>query len=90
MSAASLSLHDITAAMISVKFPLLSERECEILHWIIESKTDPEIAGILGICVSTVSRHVHHILGKLHVENRRCAANEAIEAILCARPPRKQ
>ncbi len=88
MSAASLSLHDITGPMISAKLPILSDRESEVLRWIIEGKTDPEIGIILGICASTVSRHVHHILGKLHVENRRCAVNVAIEAVLCDLPPR--
>ena len=87
MSAASLSLHDITETMILAKFPILTEREAEVLRWIIPGKTDCEISIILENCASTVSRHVHHILEKLGVDNRRCAANMAIEAILCDRKP---
>lgn len=57
----------------------LTPREAEILFWIAQGKTSPEIATILQTATATVKRHVHHILGKLGVETRLAAALRAME-----------
>ena len=57
----------------------LSRREAEVLFWIAQGKTNPEIAVILGIARRTVATHVEHILAKLTVENR-CAAARCAKA----------
>ena len=86
MKTLRLTPYDITEDMLVGAFPVLTRRECKILRWLIHSKTDAEIAGILEICPSTVSCHVHHLLIKLGVENRSAASMEAVSAVLC-RPP---
>lgn len=57
----------------------LTPREAEILFWIAQGKTSPEIATILQTATATVKRHVHHILGKLGVETRLAAALRAMD-----------
>jgi DNA-binding response OmpR family regulator/DNA-binding CsgD family transcriptional regulator len=55
----------------------LTARETEILFWIAQGKTSPEIATIVSAATATVKRHVHHILHKLGVETRFAAALKA-------------
>jgi len=52
----------------------LTAREAEVLHWIGEGKSNPEIAVLLRISLRTVHKHVEHILAKLGVETRLAAA----------------
>lgn len=52
------------------KISKLTPRECEILQWIKEGKTNFEISCILGISFSTIKNHVQKILIKLQVNNR--------------------
>jgi DNA-binding CsgD family transcriptional regulator len=52
----------------------LSEREAQILSFIGEGKTGPEIALMLGIGHDTVRKHTSKILDKLGVETRTAAA----------------
>ena len=59
----------------------LSPREAEVMHWIIEGKTNPEIAAILEITIHTANRHVEHILAKLGVENRQKAIVTVMERL---------
>ena len=59
----------------------LTPREAEILFWIAQGKTSPEIAVILQTATATVKRHVHHLLGKLGVETRLAAALKAMEVL---------
>jgi DNA-binding CsgD family transcriptional regulator len=58
----------------------LTQRECEVLHWMAQGKRDKEIAIILGISYRTVTHHVRAILEKLHVENRTAAVATAQNA----------
>ena len=51
----------------------LTSREAEVLHWISEGKSNPEIALLLQISPRTVHKHVEHILTKLGVETRMAA-----------------
>ena len=59
--------------------PKLTPREKEVLHWVIQGKTNQEIAIILGIATGTVAKHVEHLLRKLGVETRTAAARVASE-----------
>ena len=52
----------------------LTQRETEIVRWLIEGKANPEIALILQISPRTVEKHMESILRKLGVENRTAAA----------------
>ena len=87
MSAAPLTPHTITEAMILEAFPALTMRESSVLRWIVQGKSDGVIAVELCICTLTVSTHVKHLLAKLGVENRMCAAMEVICVIICGQPP---
>lgn len=59
----------------------LTPREAEVLYWLSEGKTNPEIALILSSARRTVEKHVEHILEKLGVENRAAAARIALDAL---------
>jgi len=61
----------------------LTPREAEVLFWVAEGKTSPEIALILNTAPNTIKKHVSHILEKLALENRWSAAllaNEVLQA----------
>ncbi len=60
----------------------LSEREAEVLSFIGEGKTGPEIALLLAISHDTVRKHTSKILEKLEVETRTAAARLAVDAPL--------
>jgi|GEM_PF-4401810 len=51
----------------------LSPRESEVLSWVVQGKSNPEIALILNISPGTVRRHLENIYPKLGVENRYAA-----------------
>ena len=51
----------------------LTAREREVLLWISEGKSNPEIGRILGISARTVDKHVERLLAKLRVESRSAA-----------------
>ena len=61
--------------------PELSDRENEVLRWMIEGKRNREIAVILGISPRTVEKHVESVLHALSVENRATAIVCALERI---------
>jgi ATP-dependent transcriptional regulator len=48
----------------------LSQREAEVLHSLIEGKTNSEIARLLFVSESTIKSHVHNIYSKLGIDNR--------------------
>jgi DNA-binding NarL/FixJ family response regulator len=48
----------------------LTEREREIVQWVIQGMTNKEIAVRLGISEKTVKSHLHSIFGKLKVSRR--------------------
>ncbi len=52
----------------------LTDRESEVLSWVMQGKTNPEIAIILNISVKTAGHHIEHIMEKLGVERRGGAA----------------
>lgn len=57
----------------------LTQRELEVLRYIAAGKTNQEIAGRLVISENTVKYHVHSILEKLNLTNRKEAARYASE-----------
>lgn len=59
----------------------LSPREAEVLLWVAQGKTNPEVALILGIQPYTVRTHLEHIFQKLGVETRHAASLRALEAM---------
>jgi DNA-binding CsgD family transcriptional regulator len=62
----------------------VTRREAEILAWVVEGKTNPTIATILGISARTVQHHLEHIYRKLDVENR----SAAVARVLTVPPAR--
>ncbi len=59
----------------------LSRRELDVLRWAMEGKTNPEIAQILGLSLSTVKTHMSSILRRLDVETRSAAVRCALELV---------
>jgi len=57
----------------------LTERQNEVLFWLIEGKGNADIAVILGMAPATVKKHLEHIFDKLGVENRTAAMMTALE-----------
>lgn len=58
----------------------LTRRESEIVRWVAEGKTNPEIGTILGISPRTVQKHLEHVYGRLGVENRHAAMRIVLDA----------
>jgi LuxR family maltose regulon positive regulatory protein len=56
---------------------LISERELEVLRLLDDEISDKQIAARLSVSLSTVKTHVHHILEKLEVKDRRKAVHRA-------------
>ncbi len=54
----------------------LTSREREVLELLAEGLLYKEIGERLSLSVNTVGQHVHHIYGKLHVQNRTEALNK--------------
>jgi DNA-binding NarL/FixJ family response regulator len=52
----------------------LTPREAEVLFWIAQGKSNPDIATILGTGVRTIHKHVENIFRKLGCETRAAAA----------------
>jgi DNA-binding CsgD family transcriptional regulator len=52
----------------------LGPRATEVLYWVMQGKTNEEIAIILQVSPRTVEKHLEHILVQLGVENRTAAA----------------
>jgi DNA-binding NarL/FixJ family response regulator len=59
----------------------LTAREAEVLYWITEGKTNPEIAIILDSSTNTVKKHANNLFAKLGVETRTAAARTALQVL---------
>lgn len=59
----------------------LTPREAEVLLWVAQGKTNPEIATILGISAHTVRTHLERVFTKLGVETRHAAGLRALEVL---------
>lgn len=56
----------------------LTNRELDVLHLIVEGKTNRQIGDILGLSTGTVKCHVNHIIEKLEAVDRTQAAVYAV------------
>ena len=56
----------------------LTQREAEVLYWVVQGKTSKDIGDILGSSPRTVNKHLEHVFEKLGVETRTSAANLAM------------
>lgn len=54
-------------------------RECDVLAWLTQGKTNEEIATLLRLRADSVSRHLQNIYGKLGVEHRVGATIAALQ-----------
>jgi NarL family two-component system response regulator LiaR len=63
----------------------LTDREREVLKWMVEGLNNTEIAGRMTISLSTVKYHISNILMKLGVDNRVAAVTLAIQKKLVER-----
>lgn len=59
----------------------LTERETEVLHWVVEGKSNSDTALILNISVRTVDKHLQNVFTKLGVENRGAALRAVMYAL---------
>lgn len=59
----------------------LSPRECEVLFWISEGKSYPEIATILAASPRTIHKHAENLFRKLNVDSRSNAMRLALEVL---------
>ncbi len=57
----------------------LSPRETEVLCWVAQGKSNPEIGMILSISARTVQKHLERIYVRLGLENRHAAIALAME-----------
>jgi len=56
----------------------LTQREAEVLYWVVKGKTNADIGDILASSPRTVQKHLEHVFGKLGVETRTAAAAMAL------------
>ena len=59
----------------------LSDRETEVLYWMIQGRDNKAIASQLSIHPGTVRKHLEHIYHKLDVESRTEAISQALEKL---------
>lgn len=65
----------------------ITPTENEVLRWLVQGKTNAEIAFEMFTVPQTIKVHMHNAMVKLQVTNRTAAAIRAIELGLVA-PPR--
>jgi two-component system, NarL family, response regulator LiaR len=65
---------------ISPPIGQLSSRELEVLKLLVDGKSNPEIAAILFISLSTAKAHIRNIMSKLAVDDRVQAAVVALRS----------
>lgn len=66
----------------SALLPLgLTAREAEVLYWIAQGKSNPDISLLLSTSVRTIHKHVENIFRKLGLETRNAAALTALEVL---------
>ncbi len=59
----------------------LTPREAEVLLWVAQGKSNPEIAVILGAAENTIKVHLGHVFEKLGADNRHAAMLVALETL---------
>ncbi|WP_017305971.1 response regulator [Spirulina subsalsa] len=74
------NLHSPTSMEKREALHTLSEREMEVLKWIVEGKSNNEIAEILYLSPNTIKTHVRGLMNKLSVDDRVQAAVIALRS----------
>ncbi len=69
-----------------IKIKNLTEREIEVLEYVVQGKTNKEIAQILMVTYHTIKAHVASIIRKIGVKNRLEAALVAVSKGLVNHP----
>jgi DNA-binding NarL/FixJ family response regulator len=69
---------DPTIRQPGQEVPRLSQREKEVLRWLVAGQRNGQIAARLNLSPETVKTHVSNLLGKLGVANRQQAALVAL------------
>lgn len=59
----------------------VTAREAEIVSWVLQGKTNPEMSIILGIQLTTVKKHLESVFTKLGVENRTALVTLALQKL---------
>ena len=59
----------------------LTPREREVLGWVVQGKTNPEIAEILCVAPRTVRKHLENVFVKLGVHTRTAAATRFLGVV---------
>lgn len=59
----------------------LTPREAEVLFWVAQGKTNPEVGIITGVKLTTVKKHLESVYQKLGVDNRTAAAALALDSL---------
>jgi DNA-binding CsgD family transcriptional regulator len=59
----------------------LTKREAEVLFWVIQDKSDNQIALMLNLSIGTVKKHLEHIYQKLGVSSRIAAMMYALKSL---------
>lgn len=59
----------------------LTQREAEVLLWVAQGKSNPEIAMILGAAENTIKVHLRHLFEKLGADNRHALTFIALEKL---------
>jgi DNA-binding NarL/FixJ family response regulator len=57
--------------------PHLTRRQLEVLDWVIQGKTNKEIAKLIGVSDETIKNHISAIFKALGVSSRTEAAIQA-------------
>lgn len=71
--------HEVPAPRDPRRVPALSEREIEVLEFLVDGESNKTIANHLGIAEATIKVHLKSILRKIQVRNRTQAAIWALE-----------
>jgi CheY-like chemotaxis protein/DNA-binding CsgD family transcriptional regulator len=66
----------------------LTQREAEVLNWVVKGKTNRDIGDILGMSPRTVNKHLEHVFVKLGVETRTAAASLVMTRLRAAQDGR--
>lgn len=59
----------------------ITAREAEVLLWVAQGKSNPEIGAILGAAENTIKKHLQNLFEKMGVDNRNAAAMRALEVL---------
>lgn len=52
------------------RFAALTPREREVLQWVVQGKSNGDIAIILGLALRTVKKHLERVFAKLGIHSR--------------------